>query len=208
MSARARILFTSNEAAVLTRLPLKAVHNAIDKKMVSTAPVAVGDSNRMFDAGALLALMLEQRLASRLFPDLRRRLFGALNTASRHALALDDELLAINIDLCEPRRELAAQLRALRHAKSLVVSDAEILGGEPVFRGTRVPVHVIAKLLEEGETERTVLAAYPRLTVEMIRLAPMYAQAYPLRGRPRRQPERDRTPVRRIRVPLTRLKKS
>jgi hypothetical protein len=37
---------------------------------------------------------------------------------------------------------------------------------------------------------------YPRLTAEMIRLAPVYAAAYPLRGRPRKQPWRDNRPVR------------
>jgi hypothetical protein len=41
------------------------------------------------------------------------------------------------------------------------------------------------------------MESYPRLTAEMIRLAPVYAAAYPLRGRPRRQPWRDQQPVRR-----------
>ncbi len=36
----------------------------------------------------------------------------------------------------------------------------------------------------------------------MIRLAPVYAAAYPLRGRPRRQPWRDQQPVRRARRKL------
>jgi uncharacterized protein (DUF433 family) len=109
----------------------------------------------------------------------------------------------VKIDLREPRRELAASLRALRRARSLAVSDPEILGGEPVFRGTRVPVRVIATLVEQGSTEVAILKAYPRLTSEMIRLAPAYAQAYPLRGRPRKQPWRDRPPLRRARKPLT-----
>jgi hypothetical protein len=36
----------------------------------------------------------------------------------------------------------------------------------------------------------------------MIRLAPAYAQAYLLRGRPRKQPWRDHSPLRRVRAPL------
>jgi hypothetical protein len=36
----------------------------------------------------------------------------------------------------------------------------------------------------------------------MIRLAPVYAAAYPLRGRPRRQPWRDQQPVHRGRRKL------
>ena len=36
---------------------------------------------------------------------------------------------------------------------------------------------------------------YPRLTADMVRLAPVYAAAYPLRGRPRAQPWHGQSPV-------------
>ena len=81
----------------------------------------------------------------------------------------------------------------------LVVSDPEILSGDPVFRGTRVPVHLIAAMLGQSSTEADILKAYPRITTEMVRLAPVYAQAYPIRGRPCSQPWRDRPPV--VRAP-------
>jgi hypothetical protein len=61
----------------------------------------------------------------------------------------------VKVDLQEPRRDLAALLRALRRARSLVVTDAEILGCDPVFRGTRV-VHVVAAMLEQYSTEADV----------------------------------------------------
>jgi len=93
----------------------------------------------------------------------------------------------------------------LRRARALAVSDAAILSGTPVFRGTRVPVHLIATLVEQGSTEAAILKAYPRLTSEMIRLAPACAQAYPLRGRPRQQPWRDRPSLRRVRTPLAKI---
>jgi uncharacterized protein (DUF433 family) len=109
----------------------------------------------------------------------------------------------VKVDLQEPRRDLAASLRALRRARSLVVTDAEVLGGDPVFRGTRVPVHVVAAMVEQGSTEADVLNAYPRITAEMVRLALAYAQAYPVRGRPRSQPWRDRPPVQRTRERLS-----
>ena len=112
-------------------------------------------------------------------------------------MALEGGLL--KIDLREPRRELAASLRQLRRARQLVVTDRDILGGEPVFRGTRVPVHAIAAQLADGAAEADMREAYPRLTAEMVRLAPLYAAAYPLRGRPRTQPWHGKAPVRRAR---------
>jgi uncharacterized protein (DUF433 family) len=194
-------LFTPTEAAVLTRLSLKAVNNAIDKNLV---PIRTSDSIRLLDRQALLALALEQRLKNGFFPELRRRVFEALAASSRKVLSLEEGL--VKIDLRELRRELAASLRALRRARSLVVSDPEVLGGDPVFRGTRVPVHSIATWVDRGSTEAEILNAYPRLTPEMIRLAPVYAQAYPLRGRPRKQPWQDHPPLRRVRAPLPELK--
>src|ERR1700674_1368705 len=173
-------LFTPTEAAVLTGLSLKAVNNAIDKKTISAASGEEG--GRLLDARALMSLSIERRLSDRIAtPELRRRVFDALADAPRNVVSLEGGLL--KIDLRRPRR--------------LVVTDPEILGGDPVFRGTRVPVHLVAELVAQGSKPSELIDSYPRLTAEMIRLAPVYAAAYPLRGRPRRQPWRDQQPVRR-----------
>jgi len=202
MQPRETSLFTPTEAAVLTRLPLKAVNNAIDKRTVSTvAGKRAGNSTRLFDLRGLMSLTLERRLADRFVPQLRRELFEALAGASRNMASLDGGFL--KIDLREPRRELAASLRELRRARQLVTSDPDIKGGEPAFRGTRVQVHLIAGLIAQGESAEDLLASYPRINSEMIRLAPIYAAAYPLRGRPRKQPWHDRPPVRRAVVKLS-----
>jgi uncharacterized protein (DUF433 family) len=186
-------LFTPTEAAVLTGLTLKAVNNAIDKKTISAVPGEEG--GRLLDARALVSLALERRLADRIAPELRRQVFDALAGSPRNVVSLEGGL--VKIDLREPRRELATSLRELRRARRLVVSDPEIMAGDPVFRGTRVPVHLIAELVAQGSKPAELIDSYPRLTAEMIRLAPVYAAAYPLRGRPRRQPWRDQQPVRR-----------
>ena len=124
-------------------------------------------------------------------------LLDSLAESPRNVVSLENGLL--KIDLREPRRELTTSLRELCRARRLIVSDPEIMGGDPVFRGTRVPVHMIAELIAKGSTQAELLEGYPRLTAEMIRLAPIYAAAYPLRGRPRNQPWRDQKPVRQSR---------
>jgi uncharacterized protein (DUF433 family) len=187
-------LFTPTEAAVLTRLSVKAVNNAIDKKTVpAVAGRREGQAVRLLDLRGLMSLSLERRLADRFVPELRREVFYALGSASRDTVTLEGGFL--KLDLREPRRELATSLRALRRARQLVTNNPEVMGGEPVFRNTRVQVHSIASLVGQGSGEADLLEAYPRLTAEMIRLAPIYAAAYPLRGRPRTQPWRDRPPV-------------
>jgi uncharacterized protein (DUF433 family) len=187
-------LFTPTEAAVLTGLPVKAVQNAIDKKTISAVSgQREGHATRLLDRRALISLALERRLVNRFLPQMRREVFDALAASSRNIVSLEGGV--VKIDLREPRRELATSLRDLRRARLLVVSDPEIRGGEPVFRGTRVPVHMIAERIAKGETDENLREDYPRLTDEMFRLAPVYAAAYPLQGRPRKHAWHDRPPV-------------
>ena len=188
-------LFTPTEAAVLTGLPLKAVNNAIDKKTISA--VAGEEGGRLLDARALVSLSLERRLSDRIVPELRRQVFDALAEAPHNVVSLEGGL--VKIDLRELRRQLAASLRELRRARRLVISDPDIMGGDPVFRGNRVPVHMIAELIAKGSMPTELMEDYPRLTAEMIKVAPVYAAAYPLRGRPRQQPWRDQKLSRRAR---------
>jgi len=49
-------------------------------------------------------------------------------------------------------------------ANSVIVQDPEILGGAPVFRGTRVPFQALLDYLEGGETLDEFLKQYPSVT--------------------------------------------
>lgn len=49
---------------------------------------------------------------------------------------------------------------------NIVTSDPEILGGTPVFAGTRVPVAVLFENLVDGLTPDEILDSYPALTRE------------------------------------------
>ncbi|HEY1930846.1 MAG TPA: DUF433 domain-containing protein [Acetobacteraceae bacterium] len=49
---------------------------------------------------------------------------------------------------------------------SVIVRDPEILGGRPVFRGTRVPVEVLFENLEDGLSIDEIIEAYPSLNRE------------------------------------------
>jgi uncharacterized protein (DUF433 family) len=53
-----------------------------------------------------------------------------------------------------------------RPAEALIVRDPNILGGRPVFRGTRVPVDVLFDNLADGLTLDEILRAYPTLDRE------------------------------------------
>ena len=51
--------------------------------------------------------------------------------------------------------------------KNVIIKDENILGGEPVFRGTRVPFKVLTDYLEGGDTLDQFLEQYPSVSREL-----------------------------------------
>lgn len=51
-------------------------------------------------------------------------------------------------------------------SKDIIVKDPEILGGTPVFRGTRVPFQALLDYLEGDETLDEFLDDFPTVTRE------------------------------------------
>jgi uncharacterized protein (DUF433 family) len=53
----------------------------------------------------------------------------------------------------------------------IIVIDADILGGEPVFRGTRVPFRALLDYLEAGDPLDEFLKQFPGVSREMAPIA-------------------------------------
>lgn len=51
---------------------------------------------------------------------------------------------------------------------SLITSTPDVLGGTPVFRGTRVPVQTLIEYLEGGQTIDDFLDGFPTVAREQI----------------------------------------
>ena len=51
-----------------------------------------------------------------------------------------------------------------QHGTSVIVRDPEILSGEPVFAGTRVPFQALLDYLEAGDTLDDFLKQFPGVT--------------------------------------------
>ncbi len=58
-----------------------------------------------------------------------------------------------------------------------IVRDPKICGGEPVFRGTRVPLRTVLASLADGDDESDILTSFPTLRQEHVRAAIAFAAA-------------------------------
>lgn len=174
--------YTTAEAAVLSGLAIKAVHNAIDKQIVERP--AGRRQPRSLSAHDVLRLKLWHEVGAMLSQERRQRLFAEIERrpAARHVKA--DALVIV--DVAEARRQVARQARALEAAEAAVTRDKAVMNGEPVFSGTRIPVRMVAAMLEQGADEAEILGGYPSLDRHHLPLALVWATANPRRGRPRK----------------------
>lgn len=58
-----------------------------------------------------------------------------------------------------------------------IVRDPQIVGGQPVFKGTRVTLKTVLASLAEGATIAEILADFPTLSEEDVRAAIAFAAA-------------------------------
>jgi uncharacterized protein (DUF433 family) len=69
----------------------------------------------------------------------------------------------LTIDLAPLVKSAGERHGRLIAARDLVESSPELLGGTPVTRGTRVPIHSVAASLAAGIPIERILRAYPRV---------------------------------------------
>jgi uncharacterized protein (DUF433 family) len=56
----------------------------------------------------------------------------------------------------------------MKRSQNVVVRDKEVLGGTPVFAGTRVPVHSLIDHLKAGESVESFLEDFPSVRREQV----------------------------------------
>ena len=177
--------YTPAEAAAVSEIAVKSVHNAIDKHIIETH--LVGSRGRALTDEDLLRLKLWYGVGSILSAERRKRLFDTIDqNPDAETVRADDYLI---IDVARAREQLAARAEALREAERMIESVKGVVGGEPVFKRTRVPVRTIAAMKTQGASTAEIVEGYPSLTERMVELAEIWVAAHPARGRPKKLSE-------------------
>lgn len=183
---------TPREAAFVTDLPEKTIQQAIDREEVVPIRSRADEKDRVLGYRDLVYLRLRNGAGRLLSPEGKRRLREELGQFGGGTG--DGDMVSLgpfSLDVGPVSREVQARLEAMERARRWVISDPAVRAGEPVVRGTRVSVHVVAELDEQGASRQELLEDYPSLTPESLEAALLYARMYPRRGRPRRAPWKD-----------------
>jgi uncharacterized protein (DUF433 family) len=189
--------FTSAQASAVANLPLRTVHKLIERRLIRPRLRRKGRSlQRMLTREQLLYLRLESK-GLRLLPmATRRSLAKNIEKSPEIDVVCLTEGSVLVVQVKAARQELDHDLQRLQRAEEMIVSDPDIMRGSPVYRGTRIPVQLIADMLSQGATPEEIVEGYPSLDKEKVALAPFYVQAFPRRGRPAAKPWAKTKPIR------------
>jgi uncharacterized protein (DUF433 family) len=189
--------YTPAQASAVANLPLPAVHKLIERHLIRPRRLRTGRSiQRMLSREQVLYLRLEAE-GVRLLPIAARRAIAKkIESSPEIDFVVLTEGSALLIQVKSVRHELDQELKKLERAEKMITCDPEIMRGTPVYRGTRIPVELIADMLSQGATPEEILEGYPALDREKVELAPLYVQAFPRRGRPLPRPWAKGKPIR------------
>lgn len=90
----------------------------------------------------------------------------------------------INVDLLPAVERIMGKAEIYSHGLDRIERDKDRMGGAPVFKKTRIPVHHIGRMYRNGAPIAEILEDYPPLTTEDVQFADLFVEANPQTGRP------------------------
>lgn len=187
-------LLTLGEAAAVAGVPVKAVYKTVAERLPKSSIVRRSGQTFLTPA-AVVCVRLDYDLPKDVPIKVRRFVYGKLKEGNSGRVEYGTPLFSYVVD---PRPAAAAvedQMRRYRKAMRIIVENPEIQGGAATFKGTRLLVHHIAALLQQGVPETELREDSPNLTPAMIDAARVFARAHPRRGRPRKPAWRGSQPL-------------
>lgn len=174
------LYISRNEAARLSGASATVINKAIEQRAVRTKRSKAGS---LIDARDTGALQIFGALSFGLPVAMKRRMTTWLRDAEAGAeLSLSDALLIRKSEASDEATARALRYVALR--ERFLEVNPDVQGGEPVVRGTRIPIRGLAKQIEAGETLEVLRQEYDYIDPDAFEFAVLWSSANPRRGRP------------------------
>jgi uncharacterized protein (DUF433 family) len=175
------LALTSTEAAALTGLDERTVRKDVEHGILDAG------SPPRFAEVTLVYLRACASFAFHLDARDRKRLYAAIADALERGLARVDLGPGWTLDVAAVASDLRRRVADFEAWRAALVTREDLLGGEPVFPGSRLAVRHIGEMLARGADPAEVREDYPYLGERDIEFARLFAVAYPRIGRPRGQ---------------------
>lgn len=169
--------WTPREAAFVSESDVKTVQRAVDGGVVGKQiRIMRGRKTRVLGRPDLLFFGVLRGQEEILTSTGRHKLYEAVQQVRGGKATFG----AFEVDLQDVDRQLEQRLAELERIRSFV-SESEC--GDPVLKGTDIPVHLVAALAKSMDVHEAI-RAYPSLSQTTVETACAYATVYPKKGRP------------------------
>jgi uncharacterized protein (DUF433 family) len=146
------------------------------------------ESPPRFKLPALVYLCVLRELGLETTIEERKKIYTLIRNALAHSRTSVELSPVLELKLGQVTGEVQSMIERFEQWKrERVVTDPDIMGGEPVFANTRLTVRHIGSMMlrARADTLREIREDYLYLTPEDIELAKLFTVAYPKVGRPR-----------------------
>jgi uncharacterized protein (DUF433 family) len=171
------------EVSALLGIPERRVRKEIEHGLLPSPPVGFQAAVYLWVVHSLNDLEPSVEWRRSLLTSIRNHLVHAPLSSIPKELELVHGVSLHLRSLVEEVWELVSSFSRWRDRR--VAIDPAVLGGEPVFRGTRLAVRRVAEAAERPAAVKEMLEDYPYLKDEDVEFARRFARAYPRVGRPR-----------------------
>jgi len=191
-------LFSVNEAAAIAEVSPETIRTAVEKKSVTPSyRHKSGKAVRYkFSESDVLFVKVLVEFPFSLSKEDKRSLAQVLaqgDKAAAHWSQQGTDLVyragetQVLVQCKSFRQTVAKNLATFRWGKKRIVSSPQILGGEPVFRGTRIPVAQVAALFRKGVPIGEIGEDFPHLRSRDLAYARLVSRLGQKPGRPRKR---------------------
>ncbi len=191
-------LFSVSEAAAIAEVSPETIRTALEKKSVKSSNMrkTFKAVRHQFSVGDVLFIKLLAEFPFPLSKEDKDSLAQILARGKRKASLWSEagaDLVYRSGDVqilvqCKSFREIVDRnLAAFRWGRKRVASSPEVLGGEPVFRGTRIPLRHVASLFRKGISEKEIIEDFPQLSARDLAYARLFSRFGEKPGRPKKQ---------------------
>jgi uncharacterized protein (DUF433 family) len=111
------------------------------------------------------------------------RQYERANNMEQRSIPIDKY---VTLDLSAACHSAATRVGLYAYGLTRIHERDDILGGEAVFKNSRLPVTHVGKMIESGETAENIIEDYPYLNEDDVRFSALYYRAHPATGRPRK----------------------
>lgn len=173
------VLFTIPEAAWAARTVDKFVNGEVDKKVVQTS----FNGKRMLAEWDLLYLCAVRTIGASMNIELRKQIYQKVRLARQQGNSRRIVFGHFVLNLETVIHEMSKRIADISAARDTIQINPHRKGGDPVVKGTRIPVRLLGELARQGTCVEEISVEYD-LSQRQVDLALLYDKLHPRRGRP------------------------